>query len=190
LPPCRSLTLLINDLRMRRADDQEQVVLVLDDYRVITTESIHHVLSLRSLLGCDDVANFITAFSGCHYYVMDYLLDEVLSRQSKAVQDFLVQISLLEHSMDLVKGTRLVDKKSPRNYSFWVLACLFVVSYASQRYYLDTPFSGTLPEVLDVRARLYVDAHLVQCYCRDFIYEGFKASVAALIETARKEIQA
>ena len=97
-----------------------------------------------------------------------------------------------------------------------------MVSYASQRYYLDTPFSGTLPEVLDVRARLvneamkivaaerltalaaavaraaidteearlYVGAHLVQCYCRDFIYEGFKASVAALIETARKEIQA
>ena len=42
---------------------------------------------------------------------MDYLLDEVLSRQSKAVQDFLAQISLLEHGMDLVKGTRLVDQK-------------------------------------------------------------------------------
>ena len=39
-------------------------------------------------------------------------------------------------------------------------------------------------------ARLYVGAHLVQYYCRDFIYEGFKTSVAALIETARKEIQA
>ena len=111
LPPCRSLTLLINDLRMRRADDQEHVVLVLDDYPVITTESIHHALSLRSLLGCDNVANFITAFSGRLSYVMDYLLDEVLSRQSKAVQDFLVQISLLEHGMDLVKGTRLVDQK-------------------------------------------------------------------------------
>src|SRR5579864_3007528 len=30
------------------------------------------------------------------------------------------------------------SKKSPRNYSFWVLACLYVVSYASQRYYFDT----------------------------------------------------
>ena len=62
---------------------------------------------------------------------MDYLLDEVLSRQSKAVQDFLVQIPLLEHGMDLVKGTRLVDKKSPRNYSFWVLSCPRVISYSS-----------------------------------------------------------
>ncbi len=33
-----------------------------------------------------------------------------------------------------------------------------MVSYASQRYYLDTPFSGILPEVLDVRARLVNEA--------------------------------
>jgi hypothetical protein len=38
--------------------------------------------------------------------------------------------------------------------------------------------------------RLYVDAHLVQPYCCDFIYEGIKASIPALNETARKEIQA
>ena len=111
--------MLINDLRVRRSDDQEHVVLVLDDYRVITTESIHHALSLRSLLGCDDVANFITAFSGRHYYVMDYLLDEVLSRQSKAVQDFLV------HGMDLVKGTRLVDQKNHPEitpFGYWLVS--------------------------------------------------------------------
>lgn len=33
-------------------------------------------------------------------------------------------------------------------------------------------------------ARLSVGAHLVQCYCRDFIYEGFMAPVPALDETA------
>ena len=117
--------MLINDLRVRRADDQEHVVLVLDDYRVITAESIHHALSLHSLLGCDDVANFITAFSGHHHYVMDYLLDEVLSRQSKAVQDFLVQISLLEQGMDLVKGTRLFDQKNHPEitpFGYWLVS--------------------------------------------------------------------
>lgn len=45
-PPLESvLTLLINDLLGRRADDQEHVVLILDNYLVITTESIHHALS-------------------------------------------------------------------------------------------------------------------------------------------------
>jgi len=117
--------MVINDLRVRRADDQEHVVLVLDDCRVIRAESIHHALSLHSLLGCDDVANFITAFSGHHHYVMDYLLDEVLSRQSKAVQDFLVQISLLEHGMDLAKGTCLVDQKNHPEitpFGYWLVS--------------------------------------------------------------------
>src|SRR5262249_22653041 len=53
-------------------------------------------LAALSLLHHDDPAGFITAFSGSHHYVMDYLLEEVLSRQSRAVQDFLLQTALLE----------------------------------------------------------------------------------------------
>ncbi|MFL5652559.1 MAG: hypothetical protein ACJ8CB_00015 [Ktedonobacteraceae bacterium] len=172
------LTLLINDLQARMAGDHEHVVLVLDNYHVITKGSIHSALSfllehrppqlhlvlatrqdpplplarlrgqgdllelraadLRfaheetttylvevmglplsaeectllqartegwitglqlaafSLSHHDDRAGFIAAFSASHHYVMDYLLEEVLSRQRKAVQDFLLQTSLLE----------------------------------------------------------------------------------------------
>jgi LuxR family transcriptional regulator, maltose regulon positive regulatory protein len=53
-------------------------------------------LAALSLLHHDDPAGFIKAFSGSHHYVMDYLLEVVLSRQRKAVQDFLLQIALLE----------------------------------------------------------------------------------------------
>jgi len=172
------LTLLINNLQARTTGDHEHIVLVLDNYHVITNRSIHHALSfllehlppqlhlvlatredpplplaqlrgrddvlelraadLRftheetatylvevmglplsaeecallqartegwitglhlaalSLLNHDDRASFIKAFSGSHHYVMDYLLEEVLSRQRKAVQDFLLQTALLE----------------------------------------------------------------------------------------------
>ena len=172
------LTLLINDLQARMTVDHEHVVLVLDNYHVITNGSIHFALSfllehrppqlhlvlatrqdpplplarlrgqgdllelraaeLRftheetatylvevmglplsveectllqartegwitglqlaafSLSHHDDQAGFIAAFSGSHHYVMDYLLEEVLSRQSQAVQDFLLHTSLLE----------------------------------------------------------------------------------------------
>src|SRR5258708_3927515 len=53
-------------------------------------------LAAFSLQGCDDPAGFIATFSGSHRYVVDYLLDEVLGHQSAAVQDFLVQTSLLD----------------------------------------------------------------------------------------------
>ncbi len=47
-------------------------------------------LAALSLLNHDDPAGFITAFSGSHRYVVEYLLEEVLSRQSEAIQDFLL----------------------------------------------------------------------------------------------------
>ncbi len=172
------LTLLINDLLTGGATAQEHFVLVLDNYQVVTLESIHHVLSfllehlpphmhlvlatsedpplplaqlrgrddvlelrasdLRftqeeaatflievmglplsteesallqartegwitglqlaaiSLQGRDDAGAFITAFSGSDHYVVDYLLEEVLNRQSAAIQDFLLQTCILD----------------------------------------------------------------------------------------------
>jgi LuxR family maltose regulon positive regulatory protein len=172
------LTLLINDLLTRRTETQEQVILVLDNYQVITDQSIHHALSflqehlpprmhlilatredpplplaqlrgrddlleLRatdlqftpeeahtffkdvmglslsqeesallqvrtegwitglqlaafSLQGRDDPGAFVTTFSGSHHYVVDYLLEEVFTRQSEGVQDFLLQTCILD----------------------------------------------------------------------------------------------
>lgn len=172
------LTFLLNDLLKRTAITQEHVVLVLDNYQVVTLEAIHHALSfllehlppwihlviltredpplplaqlrgrdelleLRAadlrftqeeaatflmevmelplsqeesallqartegwitglqlaaffLRGHDDPKTFITAFSGSHHYVVDFLLEEVLNRQSEAVQDFLLQTCILD----------------------------------------------------------------------------------------------
>ncbi len=53
-------------------------------------------LAALSLQGCDDPLAFIETFSGSHHYVVDYLLHEVLSRQPQAIQDFLLQTSLLD----------------------------------------------------------------------------------------------
>jgi LuxR family maltose regulon positive regulatory protein len=43
----------------------------------------------------DDVAGFIAAFTGSHRYILDYLTEEVLNRQSEEIQDFLLQTSIL-----------------------------------------------------------------------------------------------
>lgn len=53
-------------------------------------------MAALSLRGRADAAAFIRAFSASHRYVLDYLVEEVLSRQPKAVQTFLLQTSILE----------------------------------------------------------------------------------------------
>jgi LuxR family maltose regulon positive regulatory protein len=50
-----------------------------------------------ALQGKRDTADFIASFAGDHRYVLDYLGDEILDRQPEAIQQFLLQTSILEH---------------------------------------------------------------------------------------------
>ncbi|HEX9064929.1 MAG TPA: LuxR C-terminal-related transcriptional regulator [Streptosporangiaceae bacterium] len=52
-------------------------------------------LAALSMRGRDDVAGFIAGFAGDDRYVVDYLVEEVLQRQSEPVQAFLLQTSVL-----------------------------------------------------------------------------------------------
>ncbi len=53
-------------------------------------------LAALSLRGQEDVAGFVAAFTGSHRYVLDYLAEEVLERQSEQVRTFLLETSVLE----------------------------------------------------------------------------------------------
>ena len=53
-------------------------------------------LAALSMRGRDDVAAFISGFAGDARYVVDYLVEEVLQRQSEQVQTFLLQTSVLD----------------------------------------------------------------------------------------------
>jgi LuxR family maltose regulon positive regulatory protein len=55
-------------------------------------------LAALSLQGCspERATEFISAFSGSHHYIVDYLFDEVLGRQPDAVREFLLQTSILD----------------------------------------------------------------------------------------------
>ena len=53
-------------------------------------------LAALSLLGRADVSTFLAAFTGSHRFVLDYLSDEVLARQSSVVQSFLLRTSILD----------------------------------------------------------------------------------------------
>ena len=52
-------------------------------------------LAALSMQGRDDIAGFIAGFAGDDRYVVDYLAEEVLQRQSDRVQAFLLQTSIL-----------------------------------------------------------------------------------------------
>ena len=53
-------------------------------------------LAALSLRGQDDAAAFVAAFTGSHRYILDYLTEEVLERQSEQVRTFLLETSVLE----------------------------------------------------------------------------------------------
>ena len=45
-------------------------------------------LAALSMQGHQDTASFIKSFTGSHHFVLDYLLEEVLQKQSESVQTF------------------------------------------------------------------------------------------------------
>ena len=49
-----------------------------------------------SMRGQEDIAGFIRSFTGSHRFVLDFLVEEVLQRQSDSVQTFLLHTSVLE----------------------------------------------------------------------------------------------
>jgi LuxR family maltose regulon positive regulatory protein len=53
-------------------------------------------LAALSLQGRADVSAFLAAFTGSHRFVLDYLSDEVLRRQTEPVQQFLLHTCILE----------------------------------------------------------------------------------------------
>ena len=52
-------------------------------------------LAALSMQNCRDIHGFVSAFTGSHYYVMDYLVEEVLKSQPTNINTFLLQSSIL-----------------------------------------------------------------------------------------------
>ena len=53
-------------------------------------------MAALSLVGRGDPEEFIESFTGTHRFIVDYLVDEVLLRQSEETREFLLQTSILQ----------------------------------------------------------------------------------------------
>lgn len=82
-----------------------------------------------SLSEQEDKNSFIEAFTGSHYFVMDYLIEEVLENQTIEIKDFLLKTSILElFSGDLCDAVVSIDNgKSHEIIDKLVKANLFII---------------------------------------------------------------
>jgi LuxR family maltose regulon positive regulatory protein len=92
-------------------------------------------LAALAMHGREDVAGFIDAFTGSHRYILDYLTEEVLSRQPEDIRDFLLQTSILSR----LSGP-LCDALTGRNDGQTMLrqierAHLFLIALDDERYW-------------------------------------------------------
>ena len=53
-------------------------------------------LAAISMQGHSDTTSFIKSFTGSHYFVLDYLVEEVLQQQSESIRTFLLHTSILD----------------------------------------------------------------------------------------------
>jgi LuxR family maltose regulon positive regulatory protein len=88
-------------------------------------------LAALSLREQEDREAFVRTFAGEHRYVIDYLSDEVLSRQSHEVQEFLLQTSILDRLCaglgSALSGGRLSPEKSQELLEYLEEANIFTV---------------------------------------------------------------
>jgi len=94
-------------------------------------------LAALSMQGLQDTAGFIQSFTGSHRFVLDYLLEEVLHRQSEAIQKFLLQTSILERMSGQLCDAILLDPSINGQEILEHLerANLFIVSLDNERHW-------------------------------------------------------
>jgi LuxR family maltose regulon positive regulatory protein len=92
-------------------------------------------LAALSMEGRDDVQGFITAFSGSHRYVVDYLVDEVLDRQDDAAREFLLCTSILERMNGALCNALLERTDGQATLAALEQANLFVVPLDDERHW-------------------------------------------------------
>ena len=182
-----------------------QLNLFADDLAAIEARTEGWVASLQlaalSLQGCQDVHAFITAFTGSHHYIVDYLVEEVLNIQSDAIRSFLLQTSILDRMCaslcnavvrvaegETVDGQKMLEILEQRN--------LFIIPLDNERRWyryhhlfadvlsrrLEHQFSHQLPELHRRASRWYEQNGLIPSAISHSLTAGDKNRAIQLIE--------
>lgn len=132
-------------------------------------------LAAISLQGHQDATGFIKSFTGNHHFVLDYLLEEVLHRQSEKVQQFLLRTALLDRMCDTLCDAVVEDigGRGKETLAYLERANLFVIPLDNERRWyryhhlfadllrqrlLQSLIAAEIPH-LHKRASLWYEAH-------------------------------
>jgi LuxR family transcriptional regulator, maltose regulon positive regulatory protein len=99
-------------------------------------------LAALSMQGRNDVSDFIQSFTGSHHFVLDYLLEEVLEKQSDRILTFLLRTSILDRLCgplcDTVLGSSPVselESTGQKALEYLARANLFLVPLDNERHW-------------------------------------------------------
>jgi len=92
-------------------------------------------LAALSMRGHQDPTSFIKSFTGSHHFVLDYLVEEVLGRQSESVQTFLLRSSILNRLCGPLCEAVALDPSvsGQKTLEYLERANLFIVPLDSER---------------------------------------------------------
>lgn len=120
---------LTNDESMEFVKSYTDITLSDEDMTVLTVKTEGWAAGLQlsaiSLEGQNDTHKFIEDFSGSNYYIVDYLLEEVLDHQDKELKAFMLNASLLDYfnselcdymmSLSTGKSKNFIDEMLKKN---------------------------------------------------------------------------
>jgi LuxR family maltose regulon positive regulatory protein len=158
-------------------------------------------LAALSMQGCEDIHGFVSAFTGSHHYVVDYLADEVLSRLPGQVNTFLMQTSILDRMCSsLCEAVVDVDPTGPVDGQAMLEVLeemnLFVIPLDEERHWyryhhlfadmlrkrLEHQFPHLLPELHRRASQWYEQNGFISESIQQAIESGDQERAAQLIE--------
>ncbi|HEX6817687.1 MAG TPA: LuxR C-terminal-related transcriptional regulator [Ktedonobacterales bacterium] len=146
--------LLATDLRFSRAEAADFLARIMgvrlssDEITQLETRTEGWIagiqlaaLSLRAIqssggephVASGDAAKFIAAFTGSHRYIADYLVEEVLSREPTAIQQFLLHTSILDRMCANLCEAVALDRNSRAVLDHLEHANLFLIPLDAER---------------------------------------------------------
>lgn len=108
-------------------------------------------LAALSMQGRGDVGDFVASFTGSHHYVVDYLVEEVLSLQSEKTRNFLLKTSILERMNAPLCNTLTGESDGQLMLEKLEQANLFVVGLDNERQWYR--YHQLFADVLQIRLR-------------------------------------
>ena len=124
--------------------------LSLQDVKLLESRTEGWIAGLQmaalSMQGRKDLSGFIKALTGSHRFIMDYLVEEVIDKQSREIQEFLLKTSILARMNGALCDFVTDSTDSQQTLAYIEQANLFLVPLDDERYWYRYHhlFSGLL----------------------------------------------